>query len=294
MAEKLLFVYNPHSGTNNYSSRISSIINVFVEEGFRVEVYPTQGRGDARRRIRELEPEFSRVVIAGGDGTLNEAVRGLLDGKHDIALGYIPMGSTNDFSVSLGIKRGILNAAREAVTGREVLLDVGRYEDDHFVYIAAFGAFTSVAYETNQKLKNAFGHAAYLMTSIKSFADIKPYRMTIECNGEERTQEYIYGMITNSKSVGGMKNITGKYVELSDGLLEVTLIKNPKNVLDLAEIVAKLVDGTLDSELIESFQTDSIKIKTRHSIPWTIDGEYGGEHKSVHIQIEKLALKMIV
>lgn len=294
--KKLLYIYNPVSGVSNAlgAPSLTDILTIFINNGFRTEVYPTQKRNDCMERIMNIEPEFERVVVAGGDGTLNEAVTGLMKGGADIPLGYIPMGSTNDFANSLGLPTATLEAAKVASTGMAKKVDVGQFEERYFVYVAAFGAFTSVSYETGQKMKNVLGHAAYLLNSVKSWTDIKPFKMTVECNGITKEDEYIYGMITNTKSVGGMKNLAGLDVELSDGLFEVTLIRQIDTIFDLPGIVSNLLSGELDNEFIESYKTSEITLHSAKLLPWTVDGEFGGDHRKVHIKNRKCSLNMIL
>ena len=98
--------------------------------------------------------------------------------------------------------------------------------EDNFIYVAAFGMFTDVSYETSQDLKNILGHLAYVMEGAKRIFDVKTYHLCVEANGEVHEGDYIYGMITNSHSVAVFpQSGFGNDVEMDDGLFEVTLIK---------------------------------------------------------------------
>ena len=298
MTNRILLIYNPRAGKGLFLSKLPDVIDVFTKAGFCVEVYPTQEPGDAVKKIRSLSVEYNMIVPAGGDGTLDEVVTGLvLSGREDIPIGYIPVGSTNDYASSLGLSGNVMEDVGEIIAGKPRGVDVGILNDDHvFVYVAAFGAFTEVAYETDQGMKNTLGHVAYLLEGAKRLGDLKSYMMRVTVDGRTYQQEYIYGMITNSTSVGGMKNLTGKPddILLDDGLFEVTLIRTPRNVIELQEIIGSLMIPSRESDLIDTFRTDSIVLQSMKEIPWTLDGEYGGTYNDVRISDRKKAVKIML
>lgn len=279
---KLLFIFNPHSGKGLIKNHLIGILDIMIKAHFDVTVHVTQCRGDARNRAR-LAADFDRIVCCGGDGTLDEVVTGLVESGADTTLGYIPAGSTNDFAVSLGIPKDMKKAAVLAVGKSPFACDVGSFNEDYFVYVAAFGLFTAVSYKTSQQLKNIFGHLAYIMEGMKSLHDIPAHRMTVEREGQSFCDEFIYGMVSNSVSVGGFKGMTGKNVSLNDGLFEVTLIKKPRNPIELNEILGCLTRRIDDSDLIYSFKTDRLRIMSDKPVAWTRDGEFGGEQTEVNI-----------
>ncbi len=294
MDKKLLFVYNPKSGKGQIRTHLNDIIDVFTKNDYLVMVHPTQYAEDARQTIQRLAEEVDLVVVSGGDGTLDEAVSGLLRSKKDIPLGYIPSGSTNDFANSLSISKDMVKAADEIMKGNVYGCDIGRFNEESFVYIAAFGIFTDVSYLTDQTMKNMLGHMAYLLEGVKRIFDIKSYKLRVEVDGKVEEGEYIYGMITNSRSVGGFKNLTGKNVKLDDGLFEVTLIHMPKNPLELNEIMGALISAVDDTDLVDSFKTNRIVIESEEEIPWTLDGEFGGDQKRVVIENQKKSLHILL
>ena len=242
MEKKLLFIYNPKSGKAQIKNRLSDILDLFVKKGYLVTVYPTQRRKDAVKAAMELGGVYDRIVCSGGDGTLDEVISGLMQGGHQVPVGYIPAGSTNDFGNSLGIPKDMLQAAGTAVTGKEFACDMGTFNDSIFVYIAAFGIFTDVSYETKQEMKNVLGHVAYLLEGMKRIPAIKTYEMAFSYDDIRIEGEFLFGMITNSVSVGGFKRITGKNVVLDDGVFEVTLIKKPSNAIELNRIITALMN----------------------------------------------------
>lgn len=281
---KLLFVFNPKSGMGLIKNHLLEIVDVMVKAGYEPTVYPTQARGDAIRKVKEDGANYDRIVCSGGDGTLDEVVTGMREADLQMPLGYIPAGSTNDFARTLGIPSDMVKAAEIAVGEHVFPCDVGQFNDDTFVYIAGFGVFTEISYDTPQELKNILGHAAYILSAAKSLASIPSYLMQIEVNGEVIQDRFVYGMITNSVSVAGFKGLTGKDVELDDGEFEVTLIKSPNNPIELNDIIAYLTGLVSETKMVYTFKSSHIKLRSRSSVSWTMDGENGGEHWSVEIK----------
>ena len=284
MSQKLLFIFNPHSGKGQIKNNLVDIVDIMVKAGYDVTIYTTQARADATRKVMEEAANFDRIVCSGGDGTLDEVVTGLIKSDTNTPIGYIPAGSTNDFANSLGIPKEMVKAAEVAVGKNPFPCDIGDFNSDTFVYVAAFGLFTEVSYKTSQQLKIIFGHDAYIMEGAKHLHDILSYNMQVEYEEHVFQDEFIYGMVTNSVSVGGFKGMTGTDVKLDDGVFEVTLIKKPHNPIELNEILACLTNMIDDSDLIYSFKTNEVKITAREQIAWTLDGEFGGEHEEVIIR----------
>lgn len=293
MKGKMLFIYNAHSGKGHIKNSLSDIMDVFTKAGYEVSVYPTQAQGDATQKSLESAGEYDRIVCSGGDGTLDEVVTGVMESGIKCPVGYIPAGSTNDFGNSIGLSGEMLEAAHTAVGAHSFLCDVGRFGSDYFIYVAAFGMFTDVAYSTDQNLKNLFGHAAYVLQGIKSFWDLKSYRMQVEYDGNVFYDDFFYGMISNSKSVGGMTTLLPDDVSLDDGLFEVTLIRNPRNPIELNEIIGYFTGFDHDTDCVYNFSTSRIKLTSMEKIPWTLDGEYGGDHESIVIQNLPKAIEII-
>ncbi|MBC5743247.1 diacylglycerol kinase family lipid kinase [Lachnospiraceae bacterium MD308] len=293
--KKLLFIYNPYAGKELLKPKISDIVDIFVKAGYEVVIYPTQSYRDAYRKVQECESEeYDLIVCSGGDGTLDEVVTGMMKRKQRLPIGYIPTGTTNDFANSLHIPKNLLEAADNAVNGEVFPCDVGRFNDDIFVYIAAFGLFTDVSYETRQEVKNVLGHLAYVLEGTKRLFNVPSYRIKFTHDGESVEDEFIFGMVTNSRSVGGFRSMIGRQVVFDDGLFEVTLIKTPKNPLELQEIVAALLIEQIDTKYMFTFRTGEIAFESLEEIPWTLDGEYGGSHDEVIIQNYKQELSIMV
>lgn len=293
--KRLLFIYNPQAGKGILKAKLADVVDIFVKEGYEVVAYPTQSYQDAYHKMLSCNwEEFDRIVCGGGDGTIDEVVTGMVSRGISIPLGYIPTGTTNDFASSLHIPRDILQAASNAVTGEPFPCDIGRFNDDVFVYIAAFGLFTDVSYETKQEVKNVLGHLAYVLEGTKRLFNIPSYRMKVTCNGKVVEDEFAFGMVTNSRSVGGFRNMVGKQVVFDDGLFEVTLIKTPKNPIALQEIVAALISEQVNAKHMFSLKAERITFESLEEIPWTLDGEFGGNHDRVQIENMKQKLPIVV
>ena len=268
--KKALFIYNPNAGKGLLKPKLSDIIDIIVKAGYEVVVYPTQKYKDAYYKVKTFTEEYDRVICSGGDGTLDEVVTGMMKREKKIPVGYIPTGTTNDFASSLHIPKNLLQAASTAAGGKEFPCDIGRFNGDVFVYIAAFGLFTDVSYETKQEMKNVLGHLAYVLEGATRIFDIPSYKLKVTHDGETIEDEFIYGEF------------------------EVTLIRTPKNPLALQEIIGALLSSQINTKHIYSFKTGEIHFESVEEIPWTLDGEFGGEHDSVCIKNAKQALKIVV
>ena len=293
---QLLFIYNPTSGTGQVKAALAPVLDVFAKAGWLTTAYPTQCRGDAARVVRELGPRFDRVVCAGGDGTLSEAAAGLLELDCPPPLGYIPFGSTNDCATTLRLPRKPREAALVAAgTGLPLPMDIGRLNDTTFVYVAAFGAFTKVAYDTPQDLKNTFGHLAYIFAGIASLPTIAPYHMQVEYDGNILEDDFYFGMVSNSQSIGGLKPPKAERVVLDDGLFEVTLVRKPLKLADLTDGLQALINLSQNdrSGALVQFQARSLTFASDQSIPWTVDGEFGGSRPVNRVENRQKALKII-
>lgn len=297
--KKLLFVYNPRAGKEMLKPRLSDVLDIFVKAGYEVTVHPTQAYRDAYYQIKEYEVgKYDLIACSGGDGTIDEVATGMMKrremGKDVAPVGYIPAGTTNDFAKSLHIPRKPLAAADNAVKGVPFPCDIGKFNDSVFVYIAAFGIFTDVSYETDQAVKNVLGHMAYILEGAKRIFNIPSYKIKVEHDGEVIEDEFIFGMVTNSRSVGGFSNMVGKNIVFDDGLFEVTLIKTPKNPIALQEIIAALLIEQVDTKHMYTFKTKKITFDSVEEIPWTLDGEFGGEQDYVEIENAQKAMEIMV
>ena len=290
--KKLLFVFNPQSGKGQIRQHLMSIIDIFVKGGYEVTVHPTQAQNDAYEKIAARCDDFDTVVCSGGDGTLNEAIKALMSKERTIPLGYIPSGTMNDFASSHGIPKDMESAAEIIVGGNTVQVDAGAFNEEYFTYIAAFGAFTEVSYETSQQMKNMFGSLAYLMEGMKRFNMIKSYHVTVTHDGEAVEDDFIFGMTSNSSSVAGIKGFGGTEILLDDGVFEVFLIRKPKNLPEFQFIINSLLKHDTSAKCFISFKASQVEFHSDDDLPWTIDGEFGGNCRNVTIKNKHKAIEI--
>ena len=281
--KKLLYIYNPAAGRKTAKASLSDVVEVFSRQGYGVTVHPTQGRGDATQTVIEQGAAFDRVVCCGGDGTLNETVQGLLALPADKrpVLGYIPAGTTNDFSRTLELPKALPELAEVAGEGTPRPIDVGEAEGRPFTYVAAFGLFTDVSYSTPQANKNLLGHFAYVLEGMGRLANVPSYHMKVTVSdGPEVEGDFIYGMVGNTVSVGGLVNLPRDKVRLDDGRFEVILIRQPKTAKDWQDILTALTTLELSGDgdgAVVGIEAGEVTFTCDAPVAWTVDGEFGGE-----------------
>ncbi len=293
--KKLLLIYNPNSGTKTIAKKLSDIVDSFTKDGYTVTVHPTQRRLDCLETVSEYcKGDFDKMVIAGGDGTLNEAVNGFISAGYQGDFGYIPCGSTNDFSKSVGIPTRTLDAAKTAINGVPFVCDVGNLNGRYFTYVAAFGTLAEVSYSTPQNAKNQLGFSAYILEGLASIPSMTSYKLSFESEERSGKGDYILGLILNTVHVGGMKIRGVDNIRLDDGKFEVLLIKNPKNTTELNHIIASVMKLDFDNEYMDGFKTSKITLRCQTPIAWTVDGEKGGEFKETTVEVVPDGIRVLV
>lgn len=293
MIKKLLFVFNPYAGKNFIRHHIYDIVDLFVKNGYEVTVHPTQKKLDAYEQIRRRAWDYDVIVISGGDGSLSEAVRGIMQIEREYRppIGYIPAGTTNDFAASIGIPKDVAAAADIAVSGNLFTCDIGVFNKNIFIYVAAFGAFTDVSYDTPQNAKNMFGQMAYLIEGIKRIPNmLKSHHVRIEYDGKVIEDDFVFGMVSNTTQIAGRKRTSELEVSLNDGIFEAAFIRVPTMISDLQNIISEMANHDLNTENIVTFKTSYIKLTFDREVPWTLDGEAGGNHKTVEIGVDSKAV----
>ncbi|MCD7819334.1 MAG: YegS/Rv2252/BmrU family lipid kinase [Lachnospiraceae bacterium] len=283
--KKMLFVYNPRSGKGQIRFSLARIIEQFSAADYDVTVYPTKAARDAAQTTCTRAADYDLIVCCGGDGTLDEVVTGLMASGVRRPIGYIPAGSTNDFAGSIGIPRQMERAAKTVINGEMFQCDIGRFnQEDYFVYVAAFGLMTDVSYQTKQEMKNLLGHVAYIIEGAKRLGDWRSYSIQFESEELSGDGDFIYGMVTNSDSVGGFKGLPGQNVELNDGLFEVMFVRTPTDLMDWQKIITALLMNEENNENVIRFKTRRLLVRSDEPVAWTRDGENGGEHLCVELE----------
>ena len=290
----LLLIINPNAGTRQGRRFLPEIISVFDRAGYLCTVHVTEKRGDAVRFVQKHAGGADLVVACGGDGTLNEVITGLQLGGHAVPLGYIPCGSTNDFASGLELPTAPLIAAGAIVSGKPHTLDVGLFSPDrYFSYTASFGAFTSVSWSTPQNVKNVLGHAAYILEGIRSLADIRPIHMRITADGQQYEEDYIFGAICNSTSLGGVLKLEDRDVDMNDGRFETLLIPFPEDLLALNRILTALRTHHYDDPSLYFLRAASFTFEGAPDVTWTLDGEAADGSGRVEIRNIHNAISLI-
>ena len=291
---KLLLIINPVAGRNQAQTDLFKMVRVFAEHDCEVTVYPTRGPQDCTRKVLADAGRFDLVVCCGGDGTLNEMVSGMMQREEPVPMGYIPLGSTNDFAASLHLPSHVEEAALRCVEGTAFHMDVGSLNDRYFNYIAAFGAFTEASYATPQQIKNALGHLAYILEGVKSLGRLQPIHVRITADGETFEEDYLFGAVTNTVSLGGVLRLDPSRVLLDDGMYELLLVKNPQNPAEAQAMLSALMLQNYDGPLVRMLRASDILFESNHEISWTIDGEFGGSFSTTHILNNKNAVTLMV
>ena len=292
--KKLLFIVNPRAGRSKSRSPLFDAIAVFSQLWYLVSLHKTTAPGDAAITAAREGGDYDLVVAAGGDGTLNEVISGLMKLEHRPLLGYLPQGSTNDFAASLQISGNPVMAAMSIVRNVPCQLDIGQWNERCFVYVASFGAFTKSSYSASQAAKNALGHFAYILEGMKDLNTLRPYRVRLTADGEVLDGEYLFGAVCNSTSIGGLMKLDPERVVLDDGKFELLLVPNPRTALDLQNLVVALLNQMYDSEGLVFRHVSSIHLETEEELPWSLDGEYAASAPVVDITNCRQAMTMLL
>ena len=292
--KKMLFLVNPHAGKAAIRGHLLSIVDIFSAAGYLVTLYTSQRAGEIPAMVRDCGEDYDIIVGSGGDGTMNEVINGVMACPRKPILGYIPAGTTNDFASSLRLPRGMAEAAQAIVSGVPTFFDVGRFNQSYFSYVAAFGAFTDVTYQTPQEYKNLLGRLAYLLEGATRLPLLRPRHIRVEHDDGVIEDDILLGIVTNSAFVAGLP--VGRLIDTSmnDGVMEVFLVRNPTTILDISPVVNKLILGEIDRRHVHVLRTRKLKLECDEPIPWTLDGEYGGDWRDANIENLCCALRLMV
>lgn len=292
--KKMLFVMNPYAGMRRANRYLSDIITLFNRADYEVTTYMTAGPGDAAQVVEQYASNMELIVCCGGDGTLNETITGVIRAGADCPIGYIPAGSTNDFAASLKLSTNVMQAAQDIVEGQPIPYDVGRFCDRFFSYVASFGAFTKSSYSTPQSIKNALGHTAYVLEGISELSQIRKVHIKMELEEETVEDDFIFGAISNSTSIGGVLTLDPKIVDMADGLLEVFLVRAPKNLTEITECIQALQSQRYnDCNMITFGTARNIRVFADETMPWTLDGEKFDGQAEIEVENMHRAIRLM-
>jgi len=291
--KKMLFVMNPYSGTRRANKYLVEIIELFNRADYEVITHMTRGPGDATRIVAAKAHEMELIACCGGDGTFNETISGMLSVGADVPLGYIPAGSTNDFATSLKLSANAVQAARDILEGKPVAYDVGKFGSRYFSYVASFGAFTKASYATPQSIKNALGHTAYVLEGINELSQIRNEHVRMEIDGQVVEDDFLFGAISNSTSVGGILTLSPDVVDLADGQLEILLVRAPRNLTEIAECIQAVQSQKYNCAMITFRSAKKVRVFADPEMPWTLDGEREEGHAQVDVENVHHAIRLM-
>ena len=291
--KKMLLIVNPYSGQKKAVKLLAEIIAMFNRADYAVQVYMTAGPGDATEVVARVCETVDLVVCCGGDGTFNETIAGLLRADSKTPVGYIPAGSTNDFASSLRLSTDILEATQDIILGHPVAYDAGLFGGRVFSYVASFGAFTRTSYTTPQSIKNALGHTAYVLEGIQELSQIRKEHIKMIIDGEEIEDDFLFGAICNSTSVGGILTLDPQVVDLQDNKLEILLVRAPRNLSEIHECILALNSQKYNCAMVTFRSATHIRIFADPAMPWTLDGEREEGHSEVVVTPEHLAYRLV-
>ena len=282
--KKMLFIMNPFAGQKKANRYLPEILLLFTQAGYEIITFMTTGTGSAAQMAERRSRDVDLVVCCGGDGTLNETITGILRAGATTPIGYIPAGSTNDFASSLKLSSNVMQAARDIIEGQPVPYDVGKFGNRYFSYVASFGAFTKSSYTVPQNIKNALGHTAYILGGISELSQIKNEHIRREIDGQVVEDDYLFGAICNSTSIGGILTLPPKRVDMGDGLFEILLVRAARSLTEITECIQAVQAQEYNCAMITFRSAQSVKISADPTMLWTLDGEKEEGHEEITVE----------
>ena len=295
--KSLLVIVNPVAGRGMYRQGLGEALHILYSAGYVPTVRFTTRAGEAVDLAAEGGAQYDALCCLGGDGTLSDVVTGLMrvPAGQRPPLGYFPLGTANDVATTLRLPKNDPAApARRMVESAPRPWDVGYMGSGrYFTYVAAFGAFTDVSYETSQQSKQALGHLAYLLEGVNRLAKLPHYQTRVELDGQALEGNFIFGGVTNSTSVAGLVKLDQNLVSLDDGLFEVSLVRFPENLADMNKLMSEVAARKYDGELFSIRRSQRVRFIFAESVPFTRDGEPGGSYEDLLIENRRAALTLL-
>lgn len=291
--QKLLFIINPVSGKKNSKFQLIDALNEFSKQNIQVEIYTTQAKQDAYEHVLKYGEQFDKIVVSGGDGTLNEVTSALVQLKNKPILGYIPSGTMNDFGSNFNLSSNFLEAAITICKDNIDEFDIGKINDRYFNYVAGFGMICEVSYETDQGLKHILGNMAYIIKAISMLPNLRPYHVKLDIDGQIIEKDLMFGLIINGIRVSGFDLVEKSNDAMKDGMLNVILVEHTPNLLELYNYPAGLLNPTMSWKYVTRYQAKHIEIQSSEPMKWTLDGEEGDMDTAVSIDVINRAIKIL-
>lgn len=290
--KKVLVLINPNSGKKNSKESVLDALNVFSANNYQMEIYLSQKPMDVTHYIEENGKRFDMVAVFGGDGTLNEATNGLMKLNHKPVISYFPTGTMNDFGTNFGLTNDMRQCANIACAGHIESFDVGKINSRYFNYVAGFGAFCNVSYETKQELKKQIGNMAYIIKALHEIPNLHPYHVKMNLDGKVFEKNLMFGLIINGNRVAGFEMVEQADNTFKDGLFDIILVEHTPNPLELYNYPLGVLHPELNMKYVERYQAKSIIIESQEKLAWTLDGEEGEETLVARVENISQALQI--
>jgi lipid kinase YegS len=260
--------------------------------GHRIEVRVTRRKGDARRFVAEAG-ETDLLIAAGGDGTLNEVVHGLMDLSKGArpALGVVPLGTANDFAAGCGIPRDPEEALALCIEGEAAPIDIGKANEHWFLNAASVGFGAEVTATTPPELKRLLGPAAYAVMGAILAINVHHYHGRLTLPDREITGSGPVAIVANGRQTGGSVQVAPR-ARIDDGLLDVLVVRQIP-AMALLTAARELQELSPDGEYISYWQTPWAEVYPEEAIPVNLDGE-PVQFSSVRYEAVPRAIRLIV
>ena len=267
-------IYNPNSGHKEVKKYLPEIQKILSKKNYNTTIYATEYKGHAIEITHQL-PNVDLVMSFGGDGTFNEVMTGNFKRKQRLLLTHIPVGTTNDIGGMLGYTGSIIENVKLSLNGVIKKFDIGLINNHPFIYVAGFGKYMNISYDTPRKLKKKIGHLAYIKEAIVAFFHkTKLYDVSYEIDGEKYRGLFSFILISNANHIAGLKNVY-KDVKLDDNQFEAVFctIKKKKDLIKSLYFLTLYDPSKVPG--IYFYKTNNIKIKINNDEykDWCIDGE---------------------
>lgn len=288
--KKVRFIYNPYSGENVILNEIDTVVSMHQEKGLQIMPYRINKDSSIEEALDAIDDTYEYILIAGGDGTVDSLVNAMMKRNIDLPVGILPVGTANDFGTFLGISSDVKEACAQILNSKPKSVNIGKINDKYFVNVASCGLFTDVSQKTDINLKNTIGKLAYYLKGLEELPNFRKLKVKLKSKEVNYEGDMYLVLVFNGQTAGGFKLATK--ADVTDGFLDVILIKAIaiRNILPL---FVKILKGDhLDSQQVIYFKTDDLVIECNASIVTDIDGERGPDFP-LHLKCIKDGMKVL-
>ena len=272
--KKVKLIYNPNSGKKELVDSLDEIFEIYQNRGFYLDIFRISVDVDLNDAFESTDDHYHHILIAGGDGTVNNVVNAMKNAGLDLPIAILPVGTANDFAMNLGMSKNIKEACEQILDSEIKEVDLGKANDRYFVNILSTGLFTDISHKVDPLMKKNLGKLAYYLRGIRDAYNIKPLDIDVFSKNNESYDNKYLMFVFNGRTAGRIP--LGYKAEIDDGLFDVIIIK-AKGIIKSINILFKVLNGTYleDEEVVEYFKTDELYIHTDEDIIIDVDGEKG-------------------